>query len=56
MGLVRPCRRRTLLDRLSSDRGTQREIDARDSSGDISATTVAEAREHINNENTNLES
>jgi hypothetical protein len=43
---------RFLLDRLSSDRGTQREIDVRDSHGDINATTIREARERIEHEST----
>lgn len=46
---------RFLLDRLSSDRGIQREIDTRDSNGDISATTIVEARERIETDNTELE-
>lgn len=45
---------RFLLDRLLSDRGTQHELAAQDTHGDIMASTVSEARKRIEQECTAL--
>ncbi|MEA2495970.1 MAG: hypothetical protein QOJ29_3881 [Thermoleophilaceae bacterium] len=46
---------RFLLERLASDNGTQRELTTRDSHGDVAAATIAEARERIEHEATDLQ-